>query len=117
MTRADALRTLIERVEAGREWSAFLVGRAMGNASIADFADAHVHRSLDAVARLEAGLRERGWWPRVRLYQEFMHHPEHYCAEWESLAYRIEGRAPTEARARLLAVLKALAWEAEHGAP
>lgn len=112
-TRAEALRSLIERVEWHAEEGPVEPGRliadAVGRASIADVDAAVWMGSLDAVARLEAPLRERGWDRHV--YDQY---GGFRAVMWrrddEGTASPI-GTAPTEARARLLAVLKAMLFE------
>ena len=115
--RAEALRALVERVEGPTRPGQFAPW--IGNELIAQLDAARLHRqdmvaaqggSLDAVARLEAPLIERGWRlhvkkgdgraARARLFKNDREHRSYWFA-------------PTEARARLLAVLKALLWEEE----
>lgn len=113
MTRADALRALIERVKAG-ELAELPLLRAAG----VDMADADAARlgDLNAVARLEAPLKERGWvGPFIApdLDGEGIH--VEWAAPDEPDGDGPEALATTEALARLLAVLRALLWEAEHG--
>lgn len=112
MTRADALAELIDRVDASATLpvdvfeAAGVDPRALG--------DCYLRGSLDAVARLEAPLRERDWTGPL------IHPPEDEDPCWEASWVSehnqdIEARAYSEARARLLAVLRALLHEATHG--
>lgn len=113
MGRADALRALIERVEA-RESEGL---RRICDAAGLDFFEVGAALnggSLDAVARLEAPLRRRGWCLSI-------HDDGTGDNRWIVHSFppprrrRTQtSRAPTEARARLLAYLRALLWEAEH---
>jgi hypothetical protein len=121
VTRAEALRALIERVEAG-DFIPHGLGRSILDTHNIGLA---FRGSLDAVARLEAPLRERGW--RFIL----SHRGQEDDYRWKVNLYAVSGaktrgvpdlveaqaEAPTEPRARLLAVLRALAWEAEQPTP
>ena len=112
MTRADALRELIERVEAGKTALSLKdtihVAQTIG---ASEWIVPAFDGSLDAVARLEAPLRGRGWLvychERVDRWKSCLWQPEPHA---EAAA-----TAPTEARARLLAVLKAMLHEEENG--
>lgn len=120
MTRADALRALIERVEAGETNTLTLdrlIIRAGGEAEW-DVRCA-LGGSLNAVARLEAPLRERGWiGPFIAppVHEGSRWHVEWVApGRWETDGGGPDAFAPDEAPARLLAVLRVLLWEAEHG--
>lgn len=109
MNRAEALAALIERVEAGErpngQWDE--VPRAFPN--IHDrFAldDAYRFDRRDAVATLEAPLRARGWFSSVE-----GNGGGQFYAELSLSGRTVFGRAGSEARARLLAVLRALLLE------
>jgi len=123
MSRAEALRDLLAHGEAGRfpepaqvpldlwVWpSEGFMGHAV------DAFDG----SLDAVARLEAPLRERGWRlpvlsPPERQNGGNPHWMVRMSAPWipGGRPRKFAVNAPTEARTRLLAVLRALLHEAE----
>lgn len=113
MTRAEALAACIALVEAGQpevEWPASL-DTPLGRDAVDRFYDAFVYGHLDEVADLEAPLRDRGWrgpwtYPCVE---------NGSGAAWDrggSMEEPVIGEAPSEARARLLAVLRALLSEA-----
>lgn len=115
MSRADALKALVARLEAESPVSLLLANRA----KLADAAFwAAYEGSLDAVASLEAPLRARGWtWDR---------HDNGAGAGFTVLGWSprdtaffdpVSAEAPTEPRARLLAVLRALLHEQEHPQP
>ena len=117
LTRAEALAELIRRVEAG-EWPdaseiVLTFWGAGGNDALSLFTGCRdaFNGSLDAVARLEAPLRERDW------SGPLIHPPEAEDPCWEALwvsehNQEVEARAYSEAPARLLAVLRALHQEA-----
>lgn len=117
MTRADALRALISDVEATET----LHDRFLWPASPTHEFDARLYwagdvrrsaeGSLDAVARLEAPLRERGWWLRVLHTVGGVDAFQKLFGVYDTQT--VMARAPTEPRARLLAVLKAMLHEAE----
>lgn len=117
MTRAEALAALIVVVECNGipgGWEC-----EVARISLKDVAAVTIDDSLDAVARLEAALLERGWrGPHLEAPCEVW---PTWCAHWTVRGpdglWRLSERAeaPSEARARLLAVLRALA--AEEAAP
>ena len=117
LSRVDAVADLIRRVKAGD------VDHPAG--SLNPYIDAGfsvdaaysvqpaMAGSLDAVARLEAPLTRRGMMgPDVLSPRE--HTAGLWQAEWLPVGAKawIHAEAPTEARARLLAVLRALHFEA-----
>lgn len=108
--RLTALRELERRVEAGEEPHHHRTH--LSDLSLADVFAAHAV-SLDAVARLEAPLRERGWESG-----SFSPRPDapHWCAALIPPAESavINGYAATESRARLLAVIRAEIYDEEH---
>ncbi len=111
MTRADALRELVERMDEDGPINHAGWFRTVdaGALPYPDFADAYCG-SLDAVARLEAPLRERGWTgPSITA-------PPTTYAYWLMPKGQGStcGSAPSEPRARLLAVLNALLHEEDH---
>lgn len=112
--RAEALAELIERVEAG-EPPDIPTAAALLLAPPRTVSQA-IYGAVDAVARLEAPLRERGWDSQCR--SPYGMAPG-WCARWwapDENTPDVVVFAPTEARARLIAVLKALHWEETHHA-
>ena len=103
MTRAEALTALLAAVEAGESnWPAE-VDLALGN-HIIDRSLAAFHGSVDAVIRLEAPLRQRGWLLVVE------GNGGDFFAELAPPdgSRKVSGRASSEAPARLIAVIRAL---------
>ena len=103
MTRAEALTALLAAVEAGEsDWPAEINGvlGEMTNRAFAAF-----HGSVDAVIRLEAPLRQRGW----LLFVEGNSSGD-FLAELAPPdgGRKVFGRASSEAPARLIAVIRAL---------
>jgi hypothetical protein len=114
-SRAELLRSLIERVETGVGFpTAATIRLGLGRKDGPHlFWESVTQDSLNAVRRLEAPLRERGWWLPLVV-------PPGNGREWSvSAALNPPGavtegnEAPTEARARLLAALKAMLHEEE----
>lgn len=103
--RADALAALIERVEAGALSIPMPTAWADAGAPAGFFPALDVEL-LDEVARLEAPLRARGWTSVVE-------GDGHWRAALTppGAGRDAVGRADGEARARLLAVLRALQLE------
>ncbi len=104
-TRAGALRAVIAAVEA----NAAMDHDAL-NASGADYDlvfEAFIEGTLDAVARLEAPLRGRWRWLKV------LAGPDGVEVSLWGHGAGVEVSAPTEARARLLAVLSAVLHDEE----
>lgn len=105
--RSDALAALIERAEADRlhgqdafdlRWGAFPDHGA-------DLLRA-MEGSIDPIARIEAPLRARGWHSWVEGNGDGA-----FYAELSLAGRKVFGRSTSEARARLLAVLRALLVE------
>lgn len=121
MTRAEALRELVAVIERdGRPEPRLIIKCLPDGLSyihkevwLIHFANA-CGDDLNAVASLEAPLRERGW-----VSDGFG--PDEGEPFWQARLTLTVGAAeeacaiaPTEPRARLLAVLRALLWEAEN---
>ena len=105
MTRLEALRALLAAVEAGDDnWPAE-IDLALGD-HISGRAFTAVLGSLDGVICLEGPLRQRGWVSFVESDGEFY-------AEFAPPGGgpKVFGRAPKEAHARLIAVIRALIQE------
>lgn len=107
MTRAEAIAELIRRVEAGEFYDADIVTAAVGSFWFSTFCAAEAG-SLDVVASLEAPLRARGWTSVVERNGD----GQCFAELVPPRGRKVFGRATTEARARLLAVLRALHSEA-----
>lgn len=102
MTRLEALTALLAAVEAGEsDWPPEING-VLG--TMTDRAFAAFHGSVDAVIRLEAPLRQRGW----LLFVEGR--GSDFFAELAPPdgGRKVSGRASSEATARLIAVVRAL---------
>lgn len=108
MTRQEALKDIIVRVQEGEDWSRRIPFPYLSADNL--ILAGHRDNDLNAIARLEAPLRERGW------------HGPHlvpgWCVRWwvpdappyKPPAVEVED-APTEARARLLGALNAMLHE------
>jgi hypothetical protein len=113
VTRADALQALIDKVAEDKgSPSSAATRQALGRKDATHlFWDVLNNGSLNAVARLEAPLRERGW--NITLWNA---DGEWFVKHTTPTDFAV-AKAPTEPRARLLAVLRALAWEAKVEVP
>lgn len=102
MTRLEALQALLAAVEAGESNWPPEIDLALGS-HIIDRSLAALQGSVDAVVRLEAPLRQRGWLLVVEA------NGGDFTAELAPPGGRkVSGRASSEASARLIAVICAL---------
>ena len=104
MTRGEALTALLAAVEAGESNWPTEINLALGN-HIIDRASAAFHGSVDAVIRLEAPLRQRGWLLVVEGAGT-----DDFFAELAPPdgGRKVSGRASSEGPARLIALIRAL---------
>ena len=104
MMRGEALTALLAAVEAGESNWPPEIGLALGD-HVIDRSHAALHGSVDAVIRLEAPLRQRGWLLAVE-----GNGSGDFFAELAPPdgGRQVSGRASSEAPARLMAVIRAL---------